>query len=437
MNRFLSISIILLSIAVAFLINLLSTFEGGPHHGVRPIPREAVPIWRTTELHWFVRYFMGYLLGVIAPLSTMTNCATVVDWGNKAEAEAAQLCMKRARSVEDMDAATILLKSLFDEEIIFIDRHNGGDPMRVILLKKQNSSRNKSKAPLILHMHGGGFTARGNKNALSARIFTALLGMDDETSPVMEGATWAIVDYRIAPDFIYPAATDDCILALNHLVHIMGLGEGGIHVAGISAGGTLAIETTMKSIELVDTFYVDEPVVPLPLNDQNDEWSMDSPSFRRYAYTRIPSVTWLEWSLKAYTGVGTVPNLEKDLTYGAITTSVDITGGAMTVSEWVKRSNSTDLLPPLFLVTAKGDPLQYGGLEFKGVYEQAIKQVEAKNNKHESTPEDISKIKHFDTSSGHTGFYFFEPSVFQYIMKEWHDAMCDVWERKNRVVPGQ
>ncbi|KAL7530173.1 hypothetical protein ACHAXR_005496 [Thalassiosira sp. AJA248-18] len=341
--------------------------------------------------------------------------------------------MKRARSIDDMDAASISLKSLFDEEIIFIDRPNGGDPLQVILLKKQNTP-NKSKAPLILHIHSGGFTVRVSKNAFSARIFSALLEMDDEKSPVMESATWAIVVYRLAPDFIYPAATDDCLLALNHLVHTMGLGEGGIHVSGLSAGGTLAIETTMKSLDLVDTFYVDAPMVPLSVNDQKNEWSMDSPSFRRYAYTRLPSVTWLEWSLKAYTGVETVPDLENDLSYGAITTSVDITGGAMTVSEWVKRSNSTDLLPPLFLVTSKGDPLQYGGLEFKGVYEQAMQQVEAKNNKHESTAEGISKIKHFDTSSGHCSFYLFEPSVFQHIMKEWYDEMRVVWERKNHVV---
>jgi len=428
MNRFLSISILLLSVVVALLINSLSTFEGGPHNGTRLIPKEAVPIWRTNELHWFVRFFIGYLFGVVAPVGTMTVCPTVVDWANVAEAEAAQLCMKQGRRCADMDNL-IDLNSLFDEEIISIDRPKGGDPMRVTLLKKQNS-QNEAKAPLILYIHGGGFTVRGGKNTFAARMLTTLLKMDSENSPVMESATWAIVEYRLAPEHIYPAATEDCVLALNHLVHNMGLGGGGIHIAGISAGGTLAMETTLKSMAMVDTFYVDAPVVPFPTSDGSKEWSMNSPSLRRNSYTRMPPVTWLEWSLKAYTGMETVPDVEKDLILGTISTSVDITGGSMTVSEWIKRSKSTSL-PRLILVTAKGDPLQDGGLAFKGVYEKVIEEVGAKNSKRNSNIKgEISRIKHFDTNSGHGGFYLFEPSVFQDVMKEWYSEMRSVWERK-------
>ena len=157
---------------------------------------------------------------------------------------------------------------------------------------------------------------------------------------------------------------------------------------------------------------------------------MDSPSLRRYSYTRMPPVTWLEWSLKAYTGMETVPDVEKDLILGTISTSVDITGGSMTVSEWIKRSKSTSL-PRLLLVTAKGDPLQDGGLAFKGVYDKVIEEVGAKISKRNPNIKgEISRIKHFDTNSGHTGFYLFEPSVFQDIMKEWYSEMRSVWERK-------
>ena len=431
MYRFLSISILLLSIVVALLISCLSTFEGGPHNGIRPMPKEAVPIWRMDELHWFVRFFFGYLAGVLAPLGTMSACPTVVDWANVAEAEAAQLCMKQGRQFGENSDNIVDLNSLFDEEIISIDRPKakGGDPMRVTLLKKQNS-QNEANAPLILYIHGGGFTIRSGKDILATRLFSTLLNMDSENSPVMESATWAIVEYRLAPEHIYPAATEDCVLALNHLVHNMGLGGGGVHIAGISAGGTLAMETTLKSMAMVDTFYVDEPMVPLRTNDGNKEWSMDSPSLRRYSYTRMPPVTWLEWSLKAYTGMETVPDVEKDLILGTISTSVDITGGSMTVSEWVKRSKSTSL-PRLLLVTAKGDPLQAGGLAFKGVYDKVIEEVGAKNSKRNSNIKgEISRIKHFDTNSGHTGFYLFEPSVFQDIMKEWYSEMRSVWERK-------
>eukprot|EP00580_Thalassiosira_gravida_P003683 CAMPEP_0201607850 /NCGR_PEP_ID=MMETSP0492-20130828/6825_1 /ASSEMBLY_ACC=CAM_ASM_000837 /TAXON_ID=420259 /ORGANISM="Thalassiosira gravida, Strain GMp14c1" /LENGTH=349 /DNA_ID=CAMNT_0048072525 /DNA_START=286 /DNA_END=1332 /DNA_ORIENTATION=- len=349
----------------------------------------------------------------------MTACPTVVDRTNEAELEAAQLCMEQGRSVKDMDAYMIDFSS-FDEEIIFVDRPKGSDPIRVLLLKKQNTPSN-DKSPLVFYIHGGGFTVRGSKDSLAAQMLTALLKMDTDDSPVMEGATWAIVEYGLAPEYVYPSAPKDCVLALNHLVHKMGLGGGGIHVAGVSAGGTLAMETTLKSMVMVDSFYVDEPVVPMRTNnnDGKKEWSMDTPSFRRYSYARMPPVTWLEWSLKAYTGIETDRNVEKDLLVGTAPTSVDITGGSMTVSEWVKRSKSTPL-PPLILVTAKGDPLQYGGLAFKGVYEQAIGEVAEKTRKGNSSMDgEISKIRHFDTNAGHVGFYAMEPAVFQEVMKEW------------------
>jgi acetyl esterase/lipase len=243
----------------------------------------------------------------------------------------------------------------------------------------------------------------------------------------MESATWATVYYRLAPENTYPAATEDSLLALNHLVHEMGLGRGGIHVVGISAGGTLAMETTMKSLDLVDTFFVDEPPVPLPTSDE--KWSMDSPSFRRYSYSRQVPTTWLEWSLKAYTGIDTVHDIEKDLRLGTIATGVDITGGSMNVSEWVKRTSSASL-PKLILVTAKGDPLKDGGLAFKDVYERVIQAAEAKNS---SMSGGVPRIKHFETSSGHVGFYLFEPEVFQNIVTEWYFDIHRAWERKNSI----
>jgi len=387
-----------------------------------------VSIFETDELPLFVRLF-GYLWGFLAPVATMTACPTVVDWTNQAEAEAAQLCMKRGRSIEDADGG--FDSSLFVEETIFIDRPEGGDPIRVMLFKKRNSE-SKAKAPLVLYIHGGGFTVRGSKLILSSLMLTALQNMDDINSPVMESATWATVDYRLAPEHVYPAAPEDCMLALNHLVHSMGLGEGGIHVAGSSAGGTLAMETALK-FDLVDTFYVDQPMVPLSTNDGNNEWALDSPSFRRYSYSRMPPVTWLEWSLQAYTGMEISPDVEKDLYLGTIPTSVDITGGSMSVSEWVKRSENSTSLPQLILVTAKGDPLHDGGLAFKDVYEQAIREVEAKNIKQydSATKEETSAVRHFDTNSGHVGFYFFEPAAFAEIMKEWHTEMRLVWDIKN------
>ncbi|KAL7553415.1 hypothetical protein ACHAWF_016697 [Thalassiosira exigua] len=414
MHHFLPVGVAIFSIVVV-VIKALSTFEGGPQDGTRPIPKEALPIYQTLELDPLVR-FVSYFLPIFFPVSTITKCPTLIQQENGPEAEAAILCMNPVRQ-SLVKADTVDLTS-FDIETNLVSRPEGGSPLKVNVFRKKNSLKS-SKAPLILYLHGGGFTVRGSPLTLGLSLFSKLLDLDGDDSHFMEGASWATVYYRLAPENTYPAATEDSVLALNHLVREMGLGGGGIHIMGTSAGGTLAMETTLKNINLVDTFFVDEPIVPLPTSQGRNQWSLDSPSFRRYSYSRQVPVTWLEWSLKAYTGMKTVDN-EKDLYLGTITTSIDITGGTMNASQWVKRSGSTPL-PKLILVTAKGDPLQDGGLAFKDVYEHATEAVGE------------NKIKHFGTNSGHVGFYFFEHTVFQDIVKEWYGDIRHVWKTKSGV----
>jgi len=159
---------------------------------------------QTSCIGWYGISLDIYMVG---PISTITACPTVVDWENEAEAQAAQECMKRGRSVENIESF-IDFSSHFDEKVIFIGRPSdeGGDtnPLRVTLWKKKKSgTQNKSKFPLILYIHGGGFITRLSKKYTSARIFAELLKLDVESSSVMESATFAIVDYRLAPEYIY------------------------------------------------------------------------------------------------------------------------------------------------------------------------------------------------------------------------------------------
>jgi epsilon-lactone hydrolase len=54
-----------------------------------------------------------------------------------------------------------------------------------------------------------------------------------------------MVDYRLAPDFPYPAALDDCVAAYRWLLN-QGFSPQNITLAGDSAGGNLVITTMMK-----------------------------------------------------------------------------------------------------------------------------------------------------------------------------------------------
>ena len=136
--------------------------------------------------------------------------------------------------------------------------------------------------------------------------------------------------------------------------------------------------------------------------------------------------------LRRMTGMETNPHIESKLTYGMITTDVDITGGAIDPEQWkysFHKSNST-LLPRLFLVTSKGDPLKDGGLYFKRVYQQVISQVDAaaRNN-----TERQAQIKYIDSSAGHTGFYYLEKHVFKDIMTEWYAEMRKAHSKRHLV----
>lgn len=437
--QFLSVVILLFAILIGSFCKSNSTFEGGPHNLGRPIPKEAVPLWQTSELNWKVRFFLGYIFDKLVPVGSLVKCPTVVDWSNEQEAETAISCMNPIRSTIESGDDSVDLHALFDVQSVDIDRGAGGgtddEPLRVTLLRQKRSTSandddngdtaavddNNISGPLILYMHGGGFTVRGGKSALAAQMFSSLLqkAEEDNYGSFMDDAVWAVVEYRLAPEYIYPAATDDCLLALNHLVNEMNLGGKGIHINGVSAGATLAMEVTLKSIDIkIDSFFVDEPMIPMPSKIGNG-WSFDSYSFRRYSYARIPPVSWLEWSLKAMTGMETIPSVESHIPYGMITTNVDITGGSLEVANWkhAVESNST-ILPTLFIVTANGCPLKDGGVYFKQIYEEVIEQVEGEKLSSERT-----EIKHFETKTGHTLFYALEPSVFQQMMTEWYTVI--------------
>ena len=61
------------------------------------------------------------------------------------------------------------------------------------------------------------------------------------------------VDYRLAPDYPYPEALDDCWQTYNwvleHMEHTLGIKPTKIILAGDSAGGNLALGVTLLAIK--------------------------------------------------------------------------------------------------------------------------------------------------------------------------------------------
>jgi epsilon-lactone hydrolase len=94
----------------------------------------------------------------------------------------------------------------------------------------------RPRGGVILYFHGGGFVAecRAIHDPLLAALGRAA------------GARGLMVDYRLAPEHPFPAATEDCFAAWNWMLS-SGIDPQRVVFAGDSAGGNLALVTAMRA----------------------------------------------------------------------------------------------------------------------------------------------------------------------------------------------
>ena len=91
-------------------------------------------------------------------------------------------------------------------------------------------SRGHDRRRAILYCHGGGYTSGnlGYSRPLASKLSH------------VTGFEVLAFEYRLAPEFPYPAAVEDAIRAWDHLMYL-GYGARDVVVAGDSAGGNLAL----------------------------------------------------------------------------------------------------------------------------------------------------------------------------------------------------
>ncbi|MFP5432905.1 MAG: alpha/beta hydrolase [Alphaproteobacteria bacterium] len=109
---------------------------------------------------------------------------------------------------------------------------------------------------IILFFHGGGYmigSLNTHRGLASHLAFAA-------------GATVIAVDYRLAPEHVFPAASDDCLAVYKALL-AEGHGAKTITLAGDSAGGALVVATLMSArdagLSLPAAAYLMSPFVDL------------------------------------------------------------------------------------------------------------------------------------------------------------------------------
>ena len=117
------------------------------------------------------------------------------------------------------------------KRVNFTNTQLGGVP----LCWTEPATATKTPRPIVLHMHGGAYIV-GSSEAY--RPYAANLALAGD-------ARVAVLDYRLAPEAPYPAATEDALAAYKALLQ-QGVPAKRIIISGDSAGGNLALVTLLN-----------------------------------------------------------------------------------------------------------------------------------------------------------------------------------------------
>jgi len=96
----------------------------------------------------------------------------------------------------------------------------------------------ENRGRLLVHVHGGAYVFSGGKAAASEAVLMAHYGKIEVLS----------VDYRMPPDFPFPAALDDSVAVWKEVIKSHNAKSVGLF--GTSAGGGLTLATVLKLKEL-------------------------------------------------------------------------------------------------------------------------------------------------------------------------------------------
>lgn len=203
-----------------------------------------------------------------------------------------------------------------------------------------DSQESRSSGPVMVFYHGGGFVI-GDIGTHEPYCAEAARQLD---MPVIS------IDYRLAPEAPFPAASDDCEAATRWIASSpdeLGMKVTGLVLSGDSAGGNLTVVTTMA---LRDN-PADVPVIlqhPIyPAVSSHDDW----PSMRDFADGYLLTGEGMAWFMEAYSPDGS--------DYRSAPLDFDQAG-----------------MPPTVVTTASLDPLRDQGIAYYEALKAAGVRVE-------------------------------------------------------------
>jgi acetyl esterase len=191
------------------------------------------------------------------------------------------------------------------------------------------------RLPVLLYLHGGGFTLGGLETHDSLCRQLAL----------RSGGAVVALDYRLAPEHRFPAAVDDSWAALRWLADDRTLGLDGTRLAvgGDSAGGTLAAVAALQARDGSLPLALQLLITP------GTAAYTDSASHRRYAHGYLLDAETIEWFFAQYIDHGQ----RRDWRYAPL------------------EADDHEGLAPACLLLAECDPLVDEGLAYGDVLRAA------------------------------------------------------------------
>lgn len=208
-------------------------------------------------------------------------------------------------------------------------------PDTMIPARLYDSQTEREAGPLMIFFHGGGFVI-GDLDVYEPYCAEAARQLD---MPILS------IDYRLAPEHVFPAASDDCEAAARWVAESpaeLGREITGLILSGDSAGGNLAIITAMALRDNPAALPVIMQFPLYPAVSSSDDWD----SIREFADGYLLTQESMNWFMEQY---------KPDIS--------DYRGSPLDFDQ----SN----MPPTLLITAGLDPLRDQGAAYASKLKEA------------------------------------------------------------------
>lgn len=139
-------------------------------------------------------------------------------------------------------------------------------------------TRSKGPYPVVVHLHGGGYVIGSPELAdTNNRLFASSVG-----------CMIVSVDYRLAPEAVFPAAVEDSYAALKWVhAHVASIGgdPGRLAVMGESAGGGLAAGLALLTRDRGEVPLIGQILIYPMIDDRNTDPATAHPYAGEYVWT--------------------------------------------------------------------------------------------------------------------------------------------------------